>query len=300
MNLAAVDLNLLVALDALISEAHVGRAARKIGLSQPAVSHALSRLRALFGDPLLVRAGSRMELTPRAAVLRESLPDALRRIETLFAPEAFDPARSSRRFALMMHDHIAHLIAPALVKRIHTEAPAVTIDVLAWRRPDAMRPEGLRSLDLLISCATGEIAGFQRQHLFTDTEVTVVRKGHPSLAALRRRKAFLSARHVAVAGMGSAEDPVDAWLREEQMERTIALRVPSYVQALQAVAQSDLVAFVPRRLAESLARPLSLALVRPPLDPGTYDENLLYPQRAERDPASLWLRALVLEIGAQM
>ncbi len=176
----------------------------------------------------------------------------------------------------------------------------MVIDVLPWRRPDTMRPERLRSLDLLISCAGSELAGFPRQRLFTDTEVTVVRKRHPSLARLRRLKAFLSARHVAVAGTGSAEDPVDTWLREEGLERTIALRVPSYVQALQAVAQSDLVAFVPRRLAESLARPLSLALVRPPLDPGTYDEYLLHPQRAERDPASLWLRALVLEIGGQM
>src|SRR5260221_6995908 len=184
MNLAAVDLNLLVALDALISEAHVGRAARKIGLSQPAVRHALSRLRTLFGDPLLVRAGSRMELTPRAAALRESLPEALRQIETLFAPDSFDPARSNRRFALMMHDHIAHLIAPALVKRVHARAPGVVIDVLPWRRPDTMRPEPLRSLDLLISCPGSELAGLPRQRPFTDTEVTVLRKLHPSLARL--------------------------------------------------------------------------------------------------------------------
>lgn len=297
MNLAAVDLNLLVALDALISEGHVGRAARRIGLSQPAVSHALKRLRVLFDDPLLVRAGSRMDLTPRAVVLRESLPDALRTIQTLFAPELFDPARSSRRFA---HDHIAHLIAPALVKRVYASAPGAAIDILPWRRPDTMRLERLRSLDLLVSCDAGKMAGFQRQRLFTDTEVTVVLKGHPSLAGLRRIKTFLNARHVAVAGIGSAEDPVDTWLREQRLERTIALRVPSYVQALQAVAQSDLVAFVPRRLAESFVRPLSLALVRPPLDPGTYDEYLLHRQCSESDPASRWLRALVMEIGAQM
>src|SRR6266699_6680649 len=95
MNLSSIDLNLLVALDALLSEAHVGRAARKIGLSQPAASHALKRLRELLADPLLVRVGTRMELTPRATGLRESLTEALQRVETLLIADSFDPARSS-------------------------------------------------------------------------------------------------------------------------------------------------------------------------------------------------------------
>src|SRR4051812_43788052 len=97
-NLALVDLNLLVALDALLAEAHVGRAARRIGRSQPAVSHSLGRLRELLGDALLVRIGPRMELTPRALSLRESLPDVLERVQSLLAAESFGPATSSRRF----------------------------------------------------------------------------------------------------------------------------------------------------------------------------------------------------------
>src|SRR5436305_14206476 len=100
MNLSAIDLNLLVALDALISEAHVGRAARKVGVSQPAASHALKRLRDLLGDPLLVRVGARMELTPRAIGLRESLGETLQRLENLLAADSFEPRRSSRRFAV--------------------------------------------------------------------------------------------------------------------------------------------------------------------------------------------------------
>src|SRR6266849_6862221 len=114
-NLASVDLNLLVALDALISEAHVGRAARKIGLSQPAASHALKRLRDLLSDPLLVRVGSRMELTPRAIGFRESLAETLQRVQTLLVADSFEPGESSRRFSVMMQDHIAHLIVPSLV-----------------------------------------------------------------------------------------------------------------------------------------------------------------------------------------
>ena len=295
MNLSSIDLNLLVALDALISEAHVGRAARKIGLSQPATSHALSRLRDLMADPLLVRVGSRMELTPRAIGLRESLGEALQRVQTLLVPDSFDPATSDRRFYVMMHDHVAHLVVPALVQRMRCSAPGTRLDVLPWQSPSSMKLERSRSLDLLISCSTDAIAGFERETLFTDTEITVVRRGYPAASRLKNLKTFLAASHVAVAGRGLVEDPVDSWLREQGMARQIALRVPSYLQALQTVAQSDLAAFVPRRLAESLSKSLSLTLVPPALDPGEYQEYLFHPCRAVLDPASTWLRNMVLE-----
>jgi DNA-binding transcriptional LysR family regulator len=295
MNLASMDLNLLVALDALISEVHVGRAARKVGLSQPAASHALKRLRDLLADPLLVRVGARMELTPRAITLRESLPDALQRLQTVFVPDSFEPAKSSRRFSIMMQDHVAHLVVPGLVQRLHSCAPAIRLDVLPWQSPASMRADLFRSIDLLISCSTNEIAGFQREILFTDTEVTVVRKEHPRASRLRNLKTFLSSKHVAVVGKGLTQDPVDNWLAEEGVARQIALRVPSYLQALQAVALTDLVALVPRRLAESMAKPLSLVVLRPPLDPGEYREYLFHPRRAASDPASVWLRKLTLE-----
>jgi DNA-binding transcriptional LysR family regulator len=299
MNLSSIDLNLLVALDALISEAHVGRAARKIGLSQPAASHALKRLRDLFSDPLLVRVGSRMELTPRAIGLRDSLAETLDRVQTFLVADTFEPATSARRFSLMMQDHVAHLIVPALVKRVHSEAPGVGLRVLPWQSPGSVNGERLRSIDLLISCSELEIPGFQKEILFTDTEVTVVRKGHPSSSRIKKLRGFLNSRHVAVVGRGLAEDPVDTWLRQEGLTRQIVLRVPSYLQALQAAALADLVSFVPKRLAESLARPLSLAVLPPPLDPGKYQEFLHYPRRAIQDSGSIWLRKLTLEIGQQ-
>jgi DNA-binding transcriptional LysR family regulator len=103
---------------------------------------------------------------------------------------------------------------------------------------------------------------------------------------------FLRSRHVAVVGAGLSEDPVDTWLREQGLSRDIALQVPSYLQALQVTAQSDLVAFVPRRLARSMARRFALRLLPPPIDLGDYHEQLFYPRRAAQDPASLWIRAL--------
>jgi DNA-binding transcriptional LysR family regulator len=153
MNLASIDLNLLVALDALISEAHVGRAARKIGLSQPAASHALKRLRDLLSDPLLVRVGSRMELTPRAIALRESLAETLQRVQTFLVADSFDPARSSRRFAIMMQDHVAHLIVSRAgqsraFRRARRAPGCAAVAESRLREPPA--PPFHRSTDLLL------------------------------------------------------------------------------------------------------------------------------------------------------
>lgn len=300
MNLTAIDLNLLVTLDALISEAHVGRAARKIGRSQPTTSHALKRLRTLFDDPLLVQVGSRMELTPRAAGLRESVADALRRVQTLLAAESFEPARSTRRFAAMMQDHVAHLLVPALVQRLHAEAPGIRLDVLPWQSPASARPEQLQAIDLLVSCTTMEIAGFEKETLFTDTEAVVVRDGYPRASRLKVLDVFLRSRHVSVVGAGLSEDPVDSWLRAKGLSRDIVLQVPSYLQALQVTARSDVVAFVPRRLARSMVRRFALQVLPPPIDPGDYQEQLFYPRRTARDPASLWIRTLALRIARDL
>jgi len=241
-----------------------------------------------------------MELTPRAISLRESVAETLQRVQNLFIPDNFEPRKSSRRFTIMMQDHVAHLILPGLVERVHSRAPGVRLDALPWQNPSSVRAERLQSIDLIISCTTDGIPGFQRAALFTDTEVTVVRSGHAAAHRMKNLKTFLNSKHVAVVGRGLKEDPVDTWLREEGVARLIVLRVPSYLQALQAVAQSDLAAFVPKRLAEYLAKPLSLALLPPPINPGQYEEGMFYPRRALKDPASFWLRSLVVEIGQQL
>jgi DNA-binding transcriptional LysR family regulator len=300
MNLASVDLNLLVALDALITEVHVGRAARRIGRSQPAVSHSLQRLRDLFRDPLLVRVGSTMELTPRAAGLKASLPETLERVRGLLVAESFQPATSSRRFTVVMQDHLADLVVPELVKRLHAEAPGVRLQVLPWQSPFSMKPEQLRDVDVCLSCSAADLAGFERTPLFTDTEAVVVRDGHPRRSRLRTLQTFLDCGHVAVVGRGRTEDPVDTWLREQRIERHIVVVVPSYLQALHVAATTDLVAFVPSRLAQRLARHLPLAVLRSPIDPGTYQEFLFYPVRRRRDSASLWLRERLIEIGRRL
>jgi len=300
MNLASLDLNLLVALDALVSEAHVGRAAKRIGLSQPAASHALRRLRELLDDPLLVRVGARMQLTPRAQGLRTPLAQALDQVRGLFVADTFDPRTSSRRFALMMSDHVVDLVVPLLLERIVAQAPHVRLNVTPWLGSAVMTTDLARSIDLVIACTGEAFPGFHRQRLFTDTEAIAVRSGHPAGARLKRLDDFLKANHVAVVGRSQREDPVDSWLREQGVERKIALVVPSYLQALHLVARTDLVAFVPRRLIDTMVEPLSLIVVSPPIDPGSYEEFLFHPTRAQVDPGSIWLRNQVLTVGRRL
>jgi DNA-binding transcriptional LysR family regulator len=299
MNLNSLDLNLLVALDALLRDASVSRAAMRIGLSQPAASHALQRLRDLVGDPLLVRNGARMELTPRAQSLRGPLAQALEQVRSLFVPDAFDAARSERQFRLMIPDLAIELLMPPLMEKIMAVAPNVRVDVLSWHGPTMFPPEFARTLDLVIGLGDA-FRGFHRQRLYADRDALAVRRGHPLGKKLGRRETFLDARHVAVIKGGSTEDLIDIWLRPKGVERQIALVVPGYIEALHVAARTDLVAFVPRRLIAALAKQLSLATIEPPLDPGIDELFMFYPTRAQMDPASIWLRTLMLETGREL
>lgn len=300
MNLSALDLNLLVALDALLIEANVSRAAKRIGLSQPATSHALQRLRTMLGDPLLVRVGARMELTPRALSLRAPLAQTLDQVRGLLTAQSFDAASSQRRFRLMMPDIIAELFLPLLATKVGEQAPGVRLEAVPWRAPATITSEFARSLDLIVSCLADAYTGFHRQPLYDDSDALAARKGHSAGKRLSDPKVFFNARHIAVVGRGDTEDLIDIWLREKNLVRQVSLVVPGYIQALHVVARTDLVAFVPRRLIAALAEPLALMTVAPPLDPGIDKQFMFYPTRAQVDAGSIWLRNLVLETGRSL
>jgi DNA-binding transcriptional LysR family regulator len=299
MNLNSLDLNLLTALDALLREASVSRAALRIGLSQPAASHALQRLRDIFGDPLLVRTGARMELTPRAQALRAPLAQALDQVRGLFVPDDFDAGRSERQFRLMMPDLAVELLMPPLMEKVTQAAPNVRIDVVPWRGPAIFHAEFARTIDLVISIGNA-FKGFHRQLLYADSDALAVRRGHPMAAKLKRRETFLAARHVGVIIRGSAEDLIDTWLRSKGIDRHISLVVSGYLEALHVTARTDLVAFVPRRLIAALSKQFGLVTVTPPLDPGIDEQFMFYPTRSQMDPGSIWLRRLMLETGREL
>lgn len=300
MNLLALDFNLLVMLDALLREAHVGRAAARVGLSQPAASHALRRLRDLFEDPLLVQTGRRMVLSPRAEALRRPLADILEGVSGLFSPVAFDPQASQRSFRLMMPDLVSDQIAPLLVDRLSAAAPGVHVEIVPWSGAETLTEDHLASLDLIISTWIGRFSGFEHQLLYVDKDVLAVREGHPMAKRLGRLETFRAARHIAVVGAGEREDPIDTWLRKLGEARTIMLTVPSYLLALRIAARTDLVAFVPGRLVAGVGGDLGLLEITPPFEADADQLHLFHPRRTQADKASIWLRETVADIGRKI
>jgi len=217
-------------------------------------------------------------------------------VRGLFTPDEFDAAVSERHFRLMMPDLAVELLMPPLMEKVTKLAPGVTIDVVPWRGPAIFNVEFARTIDLIISIGDA-FKGFHRQRLYVDSDALAVRHGHPVGARLKKREAFLGARHVAVVIRGQNEDLIDRWLHTKGIERRIALVVPGYIEALHVAARTDLVAFVPRRLIAALEKQLSLKTVTPPLDPGIDEQHMFYPTRAQFDPGSIWLRQLMLETG---
>ena len=300
MNLAALDLNLLVALEALLEEASVGRAADRVSLSQPAMSHSLKRLRYLLGDPLLVRFGPRMQRTARAEALRYPVKDVLSRVQDLLVTEKFDATRSIRTFHMFVSDYAGDLLLPLVRKQLQHEAPGISIRIQNDGRIKVDSFELAHSLDLAIACVPNSFKGFYQQRLFTDRDACAVRRGNPITSQISRLADFLEMKHVAVVGREFRQDPVDTWLHEEGYQRRVALTVPHYLQALHVVAQSDLVAVIPERLIRANSAMLRLDVLPVPLDVGTFDEYLLHPSTKHFDPGCVWLRGVLHRVAKSL
>lgn len=300
VNIAKLDLNLLIALEALLEEASVGRAAQRVALSQPAMSHSLNRLRTLLGDPLLVRVGARMQLTTRGEALRHPVREVLARARDLLVTAHFDPATSTRTFRLFMSDYAADLLLPPLVRQLRAKAPGVSIRAHASGISSLDPAQLAGAVDLAVSCVPDRFKGFYQQRLFTDRDALAVRCGHSLLSRSVTPDVFLQAGHVAVAGPEFAADPVDDWLRKEGRRRNVVLTVPHYLQALQVVAESDLIAVIPERLIQADAEARDLEVVAVPLDVGTFDEYQLHPATSHADPGSVWLREVLQSVAKSL
>lgn len=296
-NIARLDLNLLIALEALLEEASVGRAAHRVALSQPAMSHALNRLRTLLGDPLLVRVGARMQRTTRGDALRHPVKEVLARARDLLVSADFHAASSTRTFRLFMGDNVADLLLPALLQEMRAKAPGIAIRTHTGNISSLDPLQLARAVDFAISCVPDRFKGFYQQRLFTDRDAVAVRRGHPLLSRSLSPDAFLHAGHVAVIGREFSADPVDDWLRKEGLGRNIVLSVPHYLQALHVVSQSDLIAVIPERLIRTHSGTLDLEVMAVPLDVGTFEEYLLHPVTSHSDPGSVWFREILQNIA---
>ncbi|MGZ3427399.1 MAG: LysR family transcriptional regulator, partial [Polyangia bacterium] len=254
VHVEAFDLNLLLAFDALWTERNVTRAARRVGLTQSAMSHALGRLRAQFEDPLFQRTARGLSPTARAHALAPSVTQALTIVRrAVESPAGFAPSALERTFTVGTTDYGELSILPRLMARLLREAPGVRLVV----RPAI--GSGERDLlsgahDLILGVARPEGDGIRGEVLFSDSMVTVLRAGHPAARRPLTLARFAAMPHVLVSPQGEGEAAVDVALRERGLQRRIALRIPHFLSAPLVIAESDAVITLPERVARAVAR----------------------------------------------
>lgn len=296
--LAALDANLLVALDALLQEVNVTLAARRIGVTQSALSQTLARLRATFDDPLLVRMGRRMELTPFGSRIRGRLRSAIGELEAVVADRPrFDPAKDSRRFVLAAVDYVAMVLVPPLQGALLRAAPRTALAVHALEdRPIVDRLErGL--VDLYIGVLGDTERGLSAETLFEDALSVVVRRGHPLAKTRLTVEAYAAQLHLHVSPRRDPSSLVDRAVGAAGFERRVATEVPYFGLVPDLLEHSDLVATLPRRLAKAFAARHRLVLLDAPLELRNIAICMAWHPSNERDPGSVWLRNLVRSVA---
>jgi DNA-binding transcriptional LysR family regulator len=297
MQLSAIDANLLVVLHALLQERSVTRAARRVGLSPSATSHALARLRDVLGDELLVRAGRRLVLTPRGEALIDPLDRAITEMEgVLRVPDSFEPRSLRRAFRLATTDHVQFVLLRKLDVALRAEAPDVDLHFLPL--PQQSAPE-LREgrLDFALGVFDEPPPDIGREPLFEDHLVSVVRSRHPALKGAMTLRRFAALEHVLVAPNGTATGLLDRQLAAHGMARRIARLVPTFLDAPFLVSQSNHVVTLPARLAHPLLSLLRLKVMRAPLPLPRFTISMIWHQRFDADPVHRWFRGVLSRVA---
>lgn len=298
IDLAGVDLNLLVVFDALMAERHVTRAGERIGLSQPAMSAALSRLRYLLKDELFIRRSDGMHPTRRAQDLAVPLRQALLQIQVALEPETFVPVEAKRTFKLATNDFAASVLLPTLGRRISAEAPQVDIRVIAADDPLAMTLLDQDVADLAIAPFEKVEPQFERQQLMEPGDfLCVMRQGHPLSSKPLTLEAFALTPQLLVSRTGDPCGFVDEILAQFALERRVAFTVPSFLLAPIVLMQTDLIATLPRRLAE-MCQDMGLTICEPPFPQRKFPLAMLWHRRLSKDPGHTWLRNTLAEVAA--
>jgi DNA-binding transcriptional LysR family regulator len=294
-HLRRADLNLLQILLVLLEEKHITRAAERCFLSQPAMSRALERLRETFGDELLIRHGRTYQRTARGERLLHELEALLPRLESLVTGEAFDPATSRARFQVAMTDHACFVVLPGLVRRISEAAPMSRLEVVASHdRRFADVASG--KLDLVLDAA-GAPAELQSETLFTDEFVCVVAANHPLRARRLTLDRYLQHSHVLVNVLDGQQIPVERPLGALAVKRRVGLVMPFFAPAVAAVAESDMILTVPKRLAVRLAKSVNVRMIPAPVELKGFKYEMSWHPRLTVDPVHEWFRDQVRAVA---
>lgn len=302
MNLSAIDLNLLVYLDALIKEQNVSKASKRVGLSQSAMSNALNRLRSLFEDPLLVRSSRGMRLTPLAEELAEPVDQILKQVlQTFRIASNFDPSTTFQNFSIVASDYIEYALISHLIPILAKTAPGISLELFPFgsQLPEVAMERG--ELDLAFDHVIPDSHHFHYQLLFREEFLCAVRPGHPKLKDNRLTlEDYISVPHVLVSSKGRVTGVVDKQLRNINLKRQVAVTIPHFMTAPKLVFETDYVITLAKRVALAYAEKNFLHVFEPPLEIPSFGVYMVWHNRTDQDPAHQWIREQFVELGKNL
>jgi LysR family transcriptional activator of mexEF-oprN operon len=302
MNISKINLNLLIALDALLSEQHVTRAGEKIFITQSAMSSALTQCRELFKDPLLIRDGKNMKPTPRALALAPKIRQLLQEIEQTITPTTFDPKTATNTFRIGMSDYIEFVLLPKLLPLLNKQAPNINLRITHLNALDKKEPFEAQQLDLGIGVSFAKIPdSLETELLFTDGSACVARANHPLMQKKLTLKNYLAAKHITIM---LPDDPyqtcIDRALEKIGHKRKSVITVPHMLPALFATANTPYIVTTTIILANTLAKALKLAIKKPPFPTETVEIKQAWQKHFTADPAHTWLRQLIKQAASEL
>ena len=293
-----IDLNLLVVFDVLVRLQSVTRAAEELGMSQPAMSLALNKLRSAFADPLFVRRSRGLSPTPRAEQLAVPVRQVLDQIRNdVLRQQSFEPATTDRTFTFNMADVGELVFLPRLCAHLRAVAPGANIRIVAT--PPVQLADAMQSGD--VDLAVGYFphlqgAAMYQQRLFSHSFVCIVRKDHPVFRSEITKKQFLEAQHAVVDQEGKSHELFEATLAAQGLARRVVLRIPHFLAIPLVVAESDLIVTVPYAIGMSFAKMASLRILRPPIQVRQAEVKQHWHARFHHDQVNLWIRGVVAEL----
>jgi DNA-binding transcriptional LysR family regulator len=297
MNLAGVDLNLLVVLHAVLEERSATKAAARLHLTQPAVSNALARLRVLLGDPLFVRAGRGLSPTPAVLAVQPRLQEALRLLDGVVRDlDDFDLSTTTREWVIAFADLYGPLVLPELDRRLQQQAPRSSVQVVTLDRMSEADPLATGEIDVYMGIPTTIPPPWRSEPAFSDDTVGVIAAHHPDAGSVMTLDRFIDLPHAHVRISPRRGREVDDALARLGLSRRIRLTVPHYSALFPVVENGHCIAVAPRRVARHYARHWAIALFELPLELPTFDVRLFWHARVDADPGISALRAILREI----
>ncbi|GLK90838.1 LysR family transcriptional regulator [Pseudomonas turukhanskensis] len=297
MNLSKVDLNLFIVFDAIYTEANLTRAGQIVGITQPAVSNALARLRETFNDPLFVRTAQGMVPTPMAQNIIGPVRNALSLLRvSVQESRTFNPLQANKTYRISMTDLTEEIILPPLFQRLRRQAPSVQIESFLSKRRETTKELAAGRLDFAVDAPLNTDPQVRHVKLLSDRYVCAIRKGHPLAKEKLTLDEYMSLTHIHISSRRSGLGYVDLTLGKMGIQRKIALRSQHYLMASMVMLKTDMAMTVPERFARSH----DLHYVGVPVEVPAVETHLYWHESTDQDPANRWMREQMIELAQQV